>query len=138
MAKEDSSECPTITTSGSSEFFAIDPGQSSAFPSYSPHISGRPTMAKATKRMLEDASEGPPPKKIKLISKSEKKRKSEVAEPSQAPPGPSDEVDFPRGGGTSFTPVEVKTIRAEAQREANEDVFKVGGEYVSHTASTKK
>ena len=83
-------------------------------------------MAKKTKRGPEDAGEGAPPKKIKLASKPEKKRKSEAAQgPAQAAPGPSDEVDFPRGGGTSFTPAEVKTIRAEAQREANEEIFEV-------------
>ena len=83
-------------------------------------------MAKATKRTLEDASEDASPKKIKLASKPEKKRKSEAAQVSvQTSSGPSGEVDFPRGGGTSFTPAEVKTIRAEAQREANEDIFKV-------------
>lgn len=80
-------------------------------------------MAKATKRTLEDAGEGTSPKKIKLSSK---KRKSEAAPvPAQTSSGPGDEVDFPRGGGTSFTPAEVKTIRAEAQREANEDIFRV-------------
>jgi rRNA biogenesis protein RRP5 len=82
-------------------------------------------MAKA-KRTLEDAGEGTSPKKTKLASKPEKKRKSETAQvPVQTPSGPSDEVDFPRGGGTSLTPAEVKTIRAEAQREANDDIFKV-------------
>ncbi|KAF9015563.1 U3 snoRNP-associated protein Rrp5 [Cyathus striatus] len=35
-----------------------------------------------------------------------------------------EEVDFPRGGGTSFTPLEVKTIRAEAVKEADEKLFK--------------
>ena len=83
-------------------------------------------MAKSTKRTLEDAGEDTSPKKIKLAPKPEKKRKSEGAQvPVQASSGPSDEVDFPRGGGTSITPAEVKTIRAEAQREANEDVFRV-------------
>ncbi|KAF8973590.1 hypothetical protein BDZ97DRAFT_1751613 [Flammula alnicola] len=33
------------------------------------------------------------------------------------------EVDFPRGGGTSFTPLEVKAIRAEAVKEANAELF---------------
>jgi rRNA biogenesis protein RRP5 len=84
-------------------------------------------MAKATKRTLEGESEGTSPKKIKLASKPEKKRKSGAAQTSvQTSSGPSDEVDFPRGGGSSFTPAEVKNIRAEAQREANEDIFKVG------------
>ena len=85
-------------------------------------------MAKTIKRTLEDAGEGAPPKKIKLAPRPEKKRKSGAQVPVQTPSGPSDEVDFPRGGGTSFTPAEVKTIRAEAQREANEDIFKVGFE----------
>ncbi|KAF5385433.1 hypothetical protein D9757_005443 [Collybiopsis confluens] len=35
----------------------------------------------------------------------------------------TDDVDFPRGGGTSFTPLEVKSIRAEAMKEANEHLF---------------
>ena len=83
-------------------------------------------MVKATKRTREGAVEGSSPKKIKLSSKPEKKRKSAPAQvPPQAPAGPSDEVDFPRGGGTNFTPAEVKSIRVEAQREADEDIFKV-------------
>jgi hypothetical protein len=36
------------------------------------------------------------------------------------------EVDFPRGGGTTFNPLEVKAIRAEAVKEANEELFEVG------------
>ena len=37
-----------------------------------------------------------------------------------------DEVDFPRGGGSSFTPLEYKIIRAEAIKEADQDLlFKV-------------
>ncbi|THH28303.1 hypothetical protein EUX98_g5889 [Antrodiella citrinella] len=35
----------------------------------------------------------------------------------------AEEVDFPRGGGTSFTPLEVKAIRAEAVKEANDELF---------------
>jgi len=37
-----------------------------------------------------------------------------------------DEVDFPRGGGSSFTPVEYKQIRAEAIKELKDEVFKDG------------
>lgn len=37
----------------------------------------------------------------------------------------TEEVDFPRGGGTSFTPLEVKAIRAEAVKEANSELFEV-------------
>jgi len=83
-------------------------------------------MTKTTKRTLEDAGEAGSPKKIKLASKPEKKRRPGAAQvPVRTPSGPSNEVDFPRGGGTSFTPAEVKSIRAEAQREANKDIFKV-------------
>lgn len=87
-------------------------------------------MAKAAKRKLDEAVEGTSPKKIKLASKPEKKRKSASAQvPVQTPSGPSNEVDFPRGGGTTFTPAEVKSIRAEGQREADEDIFKVRVDY---------
>ena len=41
----------------------------------------------------------------------------------------TEEVDFPRGGGTSFTPLEVKAIRAEAVKEANAELFKVSQFY---------
>jgi rRNA biogenesis protein RRP5 len=37
----------------------------------------------------------------------------------------STEVDFPRGGGTTFTPLEVKAIRSEAIKEADDDLFEV-------------
>ena len=39
-----------------------------------------------------------------------------------------EEVDFPRGGGTTLPPVEYKKVRAEALKELREeDVFKVCG-----------
>lgn len=37
-----------------------------------------------------------------------------------------DEVDFPRGGGTTFSAIEYKQIRTEALKEMKDDVFKVG------------
>lgn len=41
-------------------------------------------------------------------------------------PKPVADIDFPRGGGSSFTPVETKAIRAEALREIkDEEIFKV-------------
>ncbi|EJD03698.1 uncharacterized protein FOMMEDRAFT_139869 [Fomitiporia mediterranea MF3/22] len=47
-----------------------------------------------------------------------------------------EEVDFPRGGGTSFTPVEYKAIRAEAIKELNdEDVF---GDSAAQNKPSKK
>lgn len=40
------------------------------------------------------------------------------------------EVDFPRGGGTTLTPLQVKSIRAEAVKEADEELFTVISSYV--------
>ena len=37
----------------------------------------------------------------------------------------SEEVDFPRGGGTTLTPIEVKAIRIEAAKEADQELFAV-------------
>ncbi|KAJ4485931.1 hypothetical protein J3R30DRAFT_3655234 [Lentinula aciculospora] len=72
----------------------------------------------AQKRALDDSSS---------THKTKKPKTSRQAENSQPIPGISnltvDEVDFPRGGGTSFTPLEVKSIRAEAVKEANEELF---------------
>lgn len=42
-------------------------------------------------------------------------------------PTPAVEIDFPRGGGSSFTPLESKAIRKEALQELkDEQVFQVG------------
>ncbi|KAF9477538.1 nucleic acid-binding protein [Pholiota conissans] len=70
----------------------------------------------AQKRVLEDSSPSIKPKKSRTDS-----HKSD--QPQQAMPSLSTEVDFPRGGGTSFTPLEVKAIRAEAVKEVNEELF---------------
>lgn len=71
----------------------------------------------AQKRTLEDATST-----HKL-----KKPKTTTEQPENAALSnlTADEVDFPRGGGTSFTPLEVKTIRAEAMKEANDELFNV-------------
>jgi hypothetical protein len=37
----------------------------------------------------------------------------------------SEEIDFPRGGGSSLTPLELKETRAEGFREAESQIFKV-------------
>ncbi|KAI9452549.1 nucleic acid-binding protein [Lactarius psammicola] len=83
------------------------------------------------KRSLEDAT-SPRAKKIKPAEGStdkkgrkEKKasRKAEKPEPLQRTIVP-EEIDFPRGGGTSYTPQEVKAIRAEAIKEAEDELFK--------------
>jgi rRNA biogenesis protein RRP5 len=84
------------------------------------------------KRSLEEAS-SPRAKKIKpakgSADKKERKekkagQKAEKLEPLQHTIVP-EEIDFPRGGGTSYTPQEVKAIRAEAIQEAEEELFKV-------------
>ncbi|KAF7339807.1 rRNA biogenesis protein RRP5 [Mycena venus] len=49
--------------------------------------------------------------------------KRPLDDPSTHPPDRLKTVDFPRGGGTSFTPLEVKAIRAEAVKEANAELF---------------
>ena len=82
------------------------------------------------KRTLEDAA-SPKAKKSKLAAeasadKKQKKVKAKIhvdnsLESSNIVP---EEIDFPRGGGTTFTPQEVKAIKAEALKEAD-DLFKV-------------
>ena len=69
-------------------------------------------------------------RKLDDKSSTHKSKKAKVDKISHSPSKPtsnlvSDEVDFPRGGGTTFTPLEVKTFRAEAVREAERDLFKV-------------
>ena len=81
------------------------------------------------KRSLEDAA-SPKAKKSKLAAdgstaKKEKRAKAKVQKPLEhASNVVPEDIDFPRGGGTSFTAQEVKAIRAEAMKEAD-DLFKV-------------
>ncbi|KAJ7900149.1 hypothetical protein B0H14DRAFT_2672489 [Mycena olivaceomarginata] len=70
----------------------------------------------ALKRPLDDHSTARKSKKTKTDAPTENI-------PQAASKLVSDEVDFPRGGGTSFTPLEVKAIRAEAVKEANAELF---------------
>ncbi|KAH9836984.1 uncharacterized protein C8Q71DRAFT_580175 [Rhodofomes roseus] len=79
-------------------------------------------MAAHKKRALEDASVNPKSKKTKTESAASKDKGADVhaSTSSNVVVG---EVDFPRGGGTSFTPLEVKAIRAEAAKEANDELF---------------
>ena len=70
------------------------------------------------KRGSDDTSRNPR-KKAKTLSKAEDK--AQAISLSQR-----EEVDFPRGGGTSFTPIEYKAIREEALKELKDgEVFKV-------------
>ncbi|KAI0639642.1 U3 snoRNP-associated protein Rrp5 [Trametes polyzona] len=80
-------------------------------------------MAAGKKRVLDESSGNPKAKKTKT-EKSTKKTRDEVAKPAQPPSTLiADEIDFPRGGGTSLTPLEVKTLRAEAAKEADKELF---------------
>lgn len=81
-------------------------------------------MAAGKKRVLDDSAAGNPKAKKTKIESAAKKGKAKAEQPS-APVTSlvSDEVDFPRGGGSSFTPLEVKAIRAEAVKEANDELF---------------
>jgi hypothetical protein len=76
-----------------------------------------------------NVSAAPVPKKSKdSISSTVRKDKGKAKESAPAPILSTliaEEVDFPRGGGTSFTPLEVKKIRAEGLKEADEELFKV-------------
>lgn len=75
----------------------------------------------AQKRSLEDTSTS---RKVKKLRTGSEKNKSNP-QLSDLSILLTEEVDFPRGGGTSFTPLEVKAIRAEAVKEANAELFKV-------------
>jgi rRNA biogenesis protein RRP5 len=76
------------------------------------------------KRVLDEGSSTQRAKKVKLTDKDKKSKAKE--QPIEAPSKlTTEEVDFPRGGGSSFTPIEVKAIRAEALREADSELFKV-------------
>ena len=84
-------------------------------------------MAPATgkKRHLDDSAAKPKAKKTK-VDDTEKHGKVHAEKPTQLPSSLiAEEVDFPRGGGTSFTPLEVKAIRAEAAKEAKDEIFQV-------------
>lgn len=75
------------------------------------------------KRPLEDSTTTHKAKKSK-VTDGEKPKPEKTSQ--QATNLVAEELDFPRGGGTSFTPLEVKAIRAEAVKEANEELFEVG------------
>lgn len=76
----------------------------------------------AQKRALDESPSAHKAKKTKTLDGGKSGH-----EPTSRPSATlvSEEVDFPRGGGTSFTPLEVKAIRAEAVKEANEELFEV-------------
>ena len=81
----------------------------------------------AQKRTLEDSSSPQKSKKTKT-QKTEKSAKKTASQPTSTLV--QEEVDFPRAGGSSFTPLEVKAIRAEAVKEANDALFNVCNKHV--------
>jgi rRNA biogenesis protein RRP5 len=82
------------------------------------------------KRPLDDGTSAQKSKKTKLSSeKSDKKTDKGDPVPSTSAMT-LEEIDFPRGGGTTLTPLEVKTVRAEAVREADQELFGVSGPIV--------
>ncbi|KAF7799308.1 hypothetical protein EIP86_010540 [Pleurotus ostreatoroseus] len=81
-------------------------------------------MAAGTKRARDDTSGTPKAKKSRVDNK-QTKQKTDSEKPHQPPTTLlTEDVDFPRGGGTSFTALEVKAIRAEAAKEADQELFK--------------
>ena len=74
---------------------------------------------------LDDGTSVQESKKTKLSSeKSEKKTHKGNPAPSTSAMT-LEEIDFPRGGGTTLTPLEVKTVQAEVVREADQELFAI-------------
>lgn len=82
-------------------------------------------MSNTKKRQLDAASHSNKPKRAKLDETHKKDGRAEEKSGQPSTLLVQEDVDFPRGGGTSLTPMEVKTIRAEAAKEADEVLFKV-------------
>ncbi|KAI0756786.1 U3 snoRNP-associated protein Rrp5 [Daedaleopsis nitida] len=82
-------------------------------------------MAAGKKRVLDEVSGNPKAKKTKTEEHSKKSKSKSKSEGSTQPTSTlvADDIDFPRGGGTTLTPLEVKTLRAEAAKEVDEELF---------------
>jgi rRNA biogenesis protein RRP5 len=74
------------------------------------------------KRVLDEPKTTRHSKKPKTADNGKAKRPESVQPTSTLL---TEEVDFPRGGGTTLTPAEVKATRAEGIKEANEELIKV-------------
>ena len=68
------------------------------------------------KRVLEEPSSS---------RESKKPKKLDAPAPEPSTLRTADEIDFPRGGGTALTALEVKATRAEGVKEANAQLFDV-------------
>lgn len=83
-------------------------------------------MAAAAKGKKRDRDELPTPVKYPKKPRLSIERGHDFRQPPNSTLT-NDEVDFPRGGGSAFTPAELKAIRSEAVREADEEaVVEVG------------
>jgi rRNA biogenesis protein RRP5 len=84
-------------------------------------------MSTLKKRQLDGGALSAKSKRPRLNEAQKKKAGTKAQTPTRQQPSIliQEDVDFPRGGGTSLTPLEVKTIRAEAAKEADEALFKV-------------
>lgn len=75
-------------------------------------------------------------KKMSNVDKTSPERAKKTSDTTGKASGSSilvqDEIDFPRGGGSSYTPFEHKKLREEAIREADSQIFK------ESTSSLKK
>ncbi|EMD41956.1 hypothetical protein CERSUDRAFT_147388 [Gelatoporia subvermispora B] len=79
-------------------------------------------MATGKKRAHDEDSAARKTKKVKTDGTAKQPKAAETSAEINLHGAP-EEVDFPRGGGTSLTPLEVKALRAEAVQEANEELF---------------
>ncbi len=80
------------------------------------------------KKRVRDSSQssGPSNKKPKIAK--EKVDSTEDGKPTSKMSlvnARTDEIDFPRGGGTTLNPMEYKMLRDEARREVDEELFMV-------------
>lgn len=105
-----------------------------------PRISDSCIMVSKKRNLEDDTSSKPKKPKLAAEASTDKKKKKMKANVKAEKPLEttsnivSEEIDFPRGGGTTFTPQEVKAIRAEAMTEAD-DLFKVRMKYVVFVSS---
>jgi rRNA biogenesis protein RRP5 len=91
------------------------------------------------KRVLDEGASSRKAKKIKFVDGDggSKLKERHISSSNLT----AEDVDFPRGGGSSFTPIEVKAIRTEALREADGELFEVCVSHISpitsHSNSTR-
>lgn len=77
------------------------------------------------KRALDDSQNARHSKKLKVADSSKTKDPKSVQSEPTTSALLTEDVDFPRGGGTTLTPAEVRATRAEGIKEANEELIKV-------------